>query len=35
MARASPADNDHAFTGWALEEAVIGCGVELKPNFLG
>lgn len=27
--------NYHAFTGWALEEAVIGCGVELKPNFLG
>jgi len=25
----------NAFTGWALEEAVRGCGVELKPKFLG
>lgn len=25
----------NAFTGWALEEAVIGCGVKLKPKFLG
>jgi hypothetical protein len=25
----------NAFTGWALEEAVRGCGVELRPKFLG
>ncbi len=25
----------NAFTGWALEEAVRGCGVELDPKFLG
>jgi N-sulfoglucosamine sulfohydrolase len=24
-----------AFTGWALEEAVRGCGVELTPRYLG
>ncbi len=27
--------NYHAFTGWALEEAIIGCGVDLDYNFLG
>lgn len=25
----------NAFAGWALEEAVRGCGVEIKPKFLG